>query len=184
MFATAGLDRIADGVVFACLVPVALLAAVFSDPTGRIRTGLIWSGAGSLALFVFLTLALLVYKRRMLSQDSFVMRLINRVPARPSKPFQHLAISFSQGIVWSKEMWRGAGIFLASVAIKLLAATHFVWAGLALGVVLEPAQYVLVLAFLGFLIILGHFADVARNFIIGGIFVLGLLGCQTNRRWR
>lgn len=176
VLATVGVDRITDGVVFACLVPIALLAVVFSDPTGRIRTGLILSGVGSLALFVFLALVLLVYKRKLLSQDSFVMRLINRLPARLGKPVQRLAVSFSDGIVWPQETWRGAGIVLASVAIKLLAASHFLWAGLAFGVLLEPAQYVLVLVFLGFLIILGHFARVAGSFIIGGIFVLGLLG--------
>lgn len=175
VLATVGLDRITDGVVFACLVPIALLAVVFPDPTGGIRTGLIWSGAGSLALFVFLAFALLVYKRGMLSQDSLVVRLIACLPARWSKSCQRLAISFSDGIVWPQEMWRGAGILLASVAIKLLAASYFLWAGLAFGVVLEPAQYVLVLVFLGFLIILGHFARVAGSFIIGGIFVLGLL---------
>jgi uncharacterized membrane protein YbhN (UPF0104 family) len=175
VLATVGLDRITDGVVFACLVPIALLAVVFPDPNGGIRTGLIWSGTGSLALFVFLAFALLVYKRGMLSQDSLVVRLIACLPARWSKSCQRLAISFSDGIVWPQEMWRGAGILLASVAIKLLAASHFLWAGLAFGVVLEPAQYVLVLVFLGFLIILGHFARVAGSFIIGGIFVLGLL---------
>jgi uncharacterized membrane protein YbhN (UPF0104 family) len=175
VLATVGLDRITDGVVFACLVPVALLAVVFPDPTGGIRTGLIWSGAGSLALFVLVAFALLIYKRGMLSQDSLVVRLIDRLPARLSKPCRRLATSFSDGIVWPQEMWRGAGILLASIAIKLLAASHFLWAGLAFGVVLEPAQYVFVLVFLGFLIILGHFARVAGSFIIGGIFALGLM---------
>lgn len=30
---------------------------------------------------------------------------------------------------------------MASVAIKLLAATHLLWTGLSIGVVLAPAQY-------------------------------------------
>lgn len=175
VLATVGVDRITDGVVFACLVPIALLAVVFPDPTGGIRKGLILSGTGSFVLLVFVAVGLLIYKRRMRSEGYLVARLINRLPMRLSRPFQRLAIAFSDGIVWPQEMWRGAAIMLASVAIKLLAASHFLWAGLAFGVVLEPVQYVLVLVFLGFLIILGHFARVAGSFIIGGIFVLGLL---------
>ena len=64
--ATVALDRITDGVVFAFLVPIALLAVAFADPTGSIRTGLVWSGAGSLVFFVLLGCALWAYKRGIL----------------------------------------------------------------------------------------------------------------------
>jgi len=175
VLATVGLDRITDGVVFACFVPVALFAVAFADPTGGIRTGLVWSGAGSMVLFVLVGCALWAYKRGMLSQHGMVARLIKRLPARLSQPISRLAMSFSDGIVWPNNRWRGIAIMLASLAIKLLAASHFLWAGLAFGVLLAPAQYVFILVFLGFLIILGHFARIAGSFIIGGIFVLGLM---------
>lgn len=175
VLATVALDRITDGVVFACLVPVALFAVAFADPTGDIRTGLVWSGAGSLVFFVLVGCALWAYKRGMLSQRGRVTQLIERWPARLSQPVLRLAMSFSDGIVWPNDRWRGFAIMLASLAIKLLAASHFLWAGLAFGVVLAPAQYVFILVFLGFLIILGHFARVAGSFIIGGIFALGLM---------
>lgn len=175
VLATVALDRITDGVIFACLVPIALFAVAFADPTGGIRTGLVWSGAGSLVFFVLVGCALWAYKRGMLSQHGMVARLIKRLPARLSQPISRLALSFSDGIVWPKDRWRGFAIMLASLAIKLLAASHLLWAGLAFGVVLAPAQYIFILVFLGFLIILGHFARVAGSFIIGGIFVLGLM---------
>jgi len=35
------------------------------------------------------------------------------------------AASFADGIVWPREAWRGAGIVLASIIMKLLATTHF-----------------------------------------------------------
>lgn len=175
VMATVALDRITDGVVFAFLVPIALVAVAFADPTGDIRTGLVWSGAGSLAFFVLVGCALWAYKRGMLSQKGRVARLIERLPARFSHAVLRVAISFSEGIVWPTEIWRGVAVMLASLAIKLLAASHFLWAGLAFGLVLAPAQYVLILVFLGFLIILGHFARVAGSFIICGIFVLGLM---------
>jgi hypothetical protein len=174
VLATVGLDRITDGVVFACLVPIALLAVVFQDP-GGVRTGLIWSGAGSLVFFVCVACALYAYKVGMLSQQSYFARLIDKLPIVLGGPFRRLAISFSNGIVWPKAAWRGVAIVLATVAIKLLAASHFFWAGLAFGIVLQPAQYIFILVFIGFLVILGHFARVAGSFILGGIFVLGLL---------
>jgi hypothetical protein len=65
---------------------------------------------------------------------------------------------------------------LASALIKLFAAMHFLWAGLALGVALRPGQYLFLLVFLGFLVILGHFARVAGSFVVGAIVALGLFG--------
>jgi hypothetical protein len=37
------------------------------------------------------------------------------------------------------------------------------------------------MVFLGFLIILGHFARIAGGFIVGGIFALGLFGVSEER---
>ena len=79
-------------------------------------------------------------------------------------------------MVWPAEVWRGAGIILASVLIKLLAVTHFLYAGLAFGVTLQPAEYLFVIVFLGFLIIFGHFLRMLGGFVVGSIFVLGLFG--------
>jgi hypothetical protein len=74
------------------------------------------------------------------------------------------------------EHWRRLGIVLATIAIKLIAATHFLWAGLALGVLLRPGDYLFLLVFLGFLHVLTHFARITAGFTVGAIFALGLLG--------
>jgi len=60
--------------------------------------------------------------------------------------------------------------------MKLLAALQFVGAGLAFGLLLHPAEYLFLMIFLGFLVIIGHFARIACGFIIGAVFALGLLG--------
>jgi len=86
------------------------------------------------------------------------------------------AASFADGIVWPREAWRGAGIVLASIVMKLLATTHFLWSGLAFGITLKPGEYLFVIVFLGFLIIIGHFLRMMGGFIVGSIFVLGLFG--------
>ena len=41
---------------------------------------------------------------------------------------------------------------------------------------LQPAQYLFLIVFRGFLIVLGHFIRLAGSFLIGGVFVLGLFG--------
>ena len=128
-----------------------------------------------------LLLTLIGYKRSTLQIDGLLLRLVDRLPPRVASPLRRVCASFAEGIAWPRERWRGAGIVLASVAIKLIAATHFLWAGLALRVALQPGQYLFLLVFLGFLVILGHFARVAGTFVLGAVFALGLLGIGEER---
>ncbi len=176
VLATAAIDRLVDGVVFTGFVAVALGFAVFSDPEGTIRSGLIIGGAGSLVLFSVLLFALAVWKRRTAGDGDWTARIRARLPARFADPVAGFLRSFATGIVWPGEIWRGAAIVLASVGIKLIAATHFLWAGLAFGVVLRPTEYVFVLVFLGFIVILSRFVRVPGGVFIGNVFVLDLLG--------
>ena len=78
--------------------------------------------------------------------------------------------------MWPRARWRGVSIVLASILIKLIAITHFLWAGLTFGVVLRPADYIFLLVFLGFLVILTHVARIPGGFLVGAIFALSLLG--------
>jgi uncharacterized membrane protein YbhN (UPF0104 family) len=181
VLATVALDRLTDGVIFALLVPVALLLVEFPDPSGGIRAGLVWGARGSLLLLALLLLGLLACKRGASRPQGWLVQLIARFPTRVATPVQRVAASFVSGVCWPREFRRGLGIVLASAAIKLIAATHFMWAGIAMGAELQPAQYLFVMVFLGFLVILGHFARIAGSFIIGGIFALGLFGVSQER---
>ena len=116
------------------------------------------------------------WKRRAGYPEGWTTRLGARLPARIAGPTKGFLQSFAQGIVWPDEIWRGVGIIIASIGIKLVAMTHFLWAGLAFGVVLRPADYVFLLVFLGFLIILTRFARIPGGFLVGGVFALDLLG--------
>ncbi len=176
VLATAAIDRLVDGVVFSGFVALALLLAVFPDSSGGIRLGLTVGGAGSLALFTLLLVGLIRYKRETARPNSWVMRWVSRLPARLAAPVGGLVRSFAQGIVWPRARWRGVSIVLASILIKLIAITHFLWAGLAFGIVLRPADYIFVLVFLGFLVILTHVARIPGGFLVGTIFALSLLG--------
>ena len=175
VLATVALDRLTDGVVFACLVPAAVLFAAFPDP-GGVRTGLIWGGSASLVLFAALLAGLAIYRRQALDPAPWLTRHVDRLPSRLALPLRRVAASFAEGIIWPRETWRGAAIVLASVVMKAIAATQFVGAGLAFRISLDPAEYLFLLVFLGFLVIVGHFARIAGGFIIGAVFALSLLG--------
>jgi hypothetical protein len=174
VLATVAIDRLIDGVVFAILVAVVLTLAVFPDPTGNLRQGLIVGAASSLVLFVAFLWLLAQHKRRIADATSWLQWLISRLPLRLAEPSHRLLTSFAEGIVWPAEPWRRHAIVLSSLVVKLIAATHFLWAGLAFGVVLRPLDYLFLIVFLGFIVILTHFARLAGGFIVGATFALGL----------
>lgn len=176
VLATVALDRMTDGVVFVCLVPIAVLATAFPDPTGSIRAGLVWGGGGSLVLFIVLFASFELFRRQAMSPGPFFRRMGERLPARLSGPTQRLTASFAEGINWPQDPQRLMGIVLASIGIKLFAAMQLVPAGLAFGVSLRPAEYLFVMVFLGFLVILGHFLRLTGGFIVAGVFALRLFG--------
>jgi hypothetical protein len=163
-------------VVFAGFVAIALAYAVFPDPTGNIRLGLVLGGIGNLVLFASLLYFLARYKRGIARANSRWLRFAKRLPERIAGRAEGIARGFAEGIAWPRATWRGVGIVLASVLVKLIAITHFLWAGLAFGVVLRPADYVFLVVFLGFLIILTRLARIPGGFFVGAIYALGLLG--------
>jgi len=176
VLATAAIDRLVDGLIFTGFVAVVLTFAIFPDPAGNIRRGLIVGGVGSFVLFTFLLFGLSRYKHWVLRPETWITRLSIRLPARLVGPVQKLMPSFAQGVVWPQEAWRGLGIVLASIVIKLIATTHFLLAGLAFRLVLHPLDYVFLVVFLGFLIILSRLARIPGGFFVGAIFALDLLG--------
>jgi len=175
VLATVALDRLTDGFVFIALVPIAVFGVAFVDP-GSLQEGLFWSGLASAALFVLLLLGLELYRRQARRPGPFVQRLGNILPVRFADKIRDVVASFAEGIHWPDQAWRGIAIMLASVVIKVCAASQFWAAGLAFGVRLHPAEYLFVMIFLGFLVIIGHFLRLAGGFLIGAVFALGLFG--------
>lgn len=181
VLATVAIDRLIDGIVFTGFVAAVLAFAAFPDPGRNIRLGLVTAGIGSFAVFAVLLVLLARYRRDVADGASWIMRLAGRLPVRLAERARALLRSFAQGIVWPAEPWRPVAIVLASVVIKLIAATHFLWAGLAFGVVLRPVEYLFLIVFLGFIVILTHFARIAGGFIVGAVFALGLFGIEAEQ---
>lgn len=181
VLASVAVDRLIDGVVFTGFVVAVLAFAAFPDPDGNIRLGLAIAGSVSFAAFALLLAMLVRYRRDVANEGSWIMRLARRLPARFAERGRSVLQSFAHGVAWPSERWRRVAVVLASIVIKLIAATHFLWAGLAFGVLLRPIEYFFLIVFLGFIVILTHFARVAGSFIVGAVFALGLFGVEAER---
>ncbi len=176
VLATTAISRLVDGVVFTGFVAVALIFTAFPEGRDNIRVGLVVAGVGSLALFVLLWFALARYRRAADNSNSGLMRLADRLPVRFATRGKRALASFAKGIVWPRKTRRAVGVVLASFAMKLIATTQLLWAGLAFGVVLRPAEYVFLVVFLGFIIIISRIARIPGGYFVGTIFALGLFG--------
>lgn len=181
ILASVAVDRLIDGVIFIGFVVAVLAFAAFPDPDGNIRLGLVIAGAASFAAFSLLLALLVRYRRDVANEASWIMRLARHLPTRFAQRGRAALQAFGDGVTWPSELWRRMGVVLATVVIKLLAATHFLWAGLAFGVMLRPVDYLFLIVFLGFIVILTHFARLAGGFIVGAVFALGLFGVEAER---
>ena len=181
VLASVAVDRLIDGIVFSGFVVAVLAFAAFPDPDGNIRFGLVVAGAASFAAFALLLALLVRYRRDVADEASWIMRLARCLPARFAERGRAVLRAFAHGVAWPSEPWRRVAVVLASIAIKLIATTHFLWAGLAFGVLLRPIDYLFLVVFLGFVVILTHFARLAGGFIVAAVFALGLFGVEAER---
>jgi glycosyltransferase 2 family protein len=174
VLATVAIERLIGGIVVTALVPFVLAAVAIPDPTGLVQTALIWTAAGSFILFAVLLGALVGYRMQVIGGAGWIAWLIRRLPGRAAAFVAGLARAFAEGIVWPKQHSRRFGIVLASVAMKLIAATQLMWAGLAIGVQLPPADYLFLMVFLSLLHAFSISARMLGGFTIGAVIALAL----------
>ncbi len=173
---TAAIERFIDGVVFATIVGVVALAGQVPNIEGGLRTGLAVAGGLNLALFGAL-LWLLFRARGALSRgDAPVSRAIDWLASKGGGRLAGIRSAIAEGIVWPHARARQWGVIGASLGMKAIAASHFLWAGLAIGVVLRPFDYLFLLVFAGFALVLARFIRVPGGFVIGAGFALNILG--------
>lgn len=178
VLATTAIDRLIDGVFFVGFVGLVVTFAVFSDPQDNMRYGLVIGGIGSLVLFPSLMLVLARHRYNMENERGLVLRLLTLLPDRAAARTRGILCAFADGIVLPRATWRRLGIVIATLVVKLIAASHLLWAGLAFGVLLNPIDYLFLMVFLGFIIVLSRIARIPGGFIVGGTFALGLLGVE------
>jgi len=173
---TAAIERFLDGVVFALFAGLVAFAARIPEVEGDVRIGLAVAGALNLVLFAGLLYVVFVGRSPLGRDEARLSRWVDWLAAKGGWRFAGIRSAIREGIVWPRERRRQAGAVLASVAMKVIAATHFLWAGLSVGVMLAFFDYLFLMVFAGFALVLARFIRVPGGFVIGSGFALKLLG--------
>ncbi len=173
---TSAIERFLDGIVFALFAALVAMVGQIPDIDGDVRTGLAVAGGLNLLLFCALLYLLFIGRSPLNREDAWISRWIDRLAAKGGARLGGLRKAIREGIVWPHERRRQIGAVLASILMKLIAATHFLWAGLAVGIVLAPFDYLLLMVFAGFALVLARFIRVPGGFVIGSGFALKLFG--------
>ena len=139
-----------------------------------------WGTAVSLAALSLVVAVFFGLRRGLLSRLAPLLsaRPFAILPARWRDFIGGFARSFAAGVLWPRETWRSVVIVAATVLIKIIAVSYFLWASLAFGAVLGLADYLFLMVFLGFLIFLSGMLKVVGGVTAGGVFALGLLGVE------
>lgn len=170
------ISRFIDGVVFALIAGVLALVGQVPQVEGNLELGLSVAGAFNIALFGGLLWAMFRFRVLFATDGPVICRLFDWLAKRMHADGPSLRTALCDGVVWPRDAARRAAVFLGALAAKLISATHFVWAGLAVGVVLAPWNYVFLMVFSGFIMVLGRFVRIPGSFIFGAGFALQILG--------
>ncbi len=173
---TTAIERFVDGIVFSILVGILIALYALPDMDGNLRIGLSAAAGGSFFLFLGLFIFLFRAKSGIERQHTFLGRTLSRLEKRFSKHLSGLATGIAEGIVWPKSVARGVGVISASILMKVISVTHFLWAGLAFGLVLGGLDYLFVMIFSGFSLIITRFVRVPGGGVIGSAIALKMLG--------
>ena len=173
---TAAIERFIDGIVFALIAGLVALAGRIPSIEGDLRTGLAVAGALNLALFSGLLWMVFRCRGVLMQGDARISRFVDWLAAKGGAQFGGLRDAIAAGVVWPRAAPRRVGVIAASCAMKAVAATHFLWAGLAVGVMLGPFDYLFLMVVAGFAMVLARFVRVPGGFVIGAGFVLKSLG--------
>lgn len=173
---TTAIERFVDGIVFALIVGILIFFAALPVAEGNLKIGLMVAGGGSLVIFSGLFVLLFLLKKHIAHEGSLAARLLARCEQSFGGRLQGLKHGMVEGIIWPRSRLRGAGVIGASITMKLLSTTHFLWAGLAFGVVLAPFDYLLIMVISGFAMIITRFVRLPGGGVMGSAFALKLLG--------
>ena len=173
---TTAIERFLDGIVFALIAGLVALAGQIPDTDGEILTGLAVAGGVNLVLFSGLLYVLFMGRAPLGRDEAWPSRCIDWLAAKGGKHLVGLRSAIRDGIIWPRARPRQIGAVAAAMVMKMISATHFLWAGLAVGVALNPMDYLFLMVFAGFAMVLARFIRVPGGFIIGAGFALNLLG--------
>ncbi|MEQ8343530.1 MAG: lysylphosphatidylglycerol synthase transmembrane domain-containing protein [Marinovum algicola] len=168
--------RFIDGVVFALFAGVVAMAGEVPQIAGNLELGLAVAGALNFALFSGLLWAMFRFRALFAREGPLICRIFDWVALWFRANGTALRGSLCSGVVWPRSRQHRLNVLLGAVAAKFVSATHFLWAGLAIGVVLAPLDYLFLMVFGGFSLVLSRFVRVPGGFVIGTALAFQLLG--------
>ena len=168
--------RFVDGVVFALFAGFVALVGQVPQVEGNLRLGLSIAGGINIVLFGGLLWGMFRFRSLFADGNAVICRVFDWLARRVRGDGPALRQGLCNGVIWPKTGLRGATAILAAVLAKLVAATHFIWAGLAVGIVLAPMDYLFLMVFAGFIMVLGRFVRIPGSFVFGAGFALQMLG--------
>ncbi len=172
---TTAIERFLDGIVFALIAGLVALSGEIPQVQGGIRTGLAIAGLLNLVFFSALIWSLFLGRAPLGRDEARVSRWIDWVAVKGGRRLDGLRSAIREGIIWPRDRARQVGAIAASVVMKMISVTHFLWTGLAVGVVLAGWDYLFLMVFAGFALVLARFIRVPGGFVIGSAFALKLL---------
>jgi hypothetical protein len=172
---TTAIARFIDGIVFAMFAAIVAIAGQVPQIEGNLRVGLSVAGALNLVLFSAILLLLFRFRSGLMHRNSVPSRIERWLARRTKLDIGGLTAALSEGILWPKQTIRQVAVVAASFAMKAVSATHYIWAGLAVGVTLGLFDYLFLMVFAGFALVLAKFVRVPGGFVIGSAFAMKLL---------
>jgi len=176
VLSTTIIARFIDGVVFALFAGVVALAGKVPQIEGNLQLGLSVAGGLNILLFGGLLWAMFRFRALFATNGPLICRLFDRIARRMRVNGPGLRTALCEGVIWPRSKGRRIAVFASAIAAKLVSASHFLWAGLAVGVLLTPWDYLFLMVFAGFIMVLGRFVRIPGSFIFGAGFALQVLG--------
>lgn len=176
VLSTTVIARFIDGVVFALFAGLIAMAGQLPQIEGSLKLGLAVAGALNFTLFGAALWAMYRFREILAEGGPLICRLFDWVAKWFRANGAALRGSLCAGVAWPQSRLHRIYIFLGAVGAKLVAASHYFWAGLAIGVVLAPFDYLFLMVFAGFSLVLSRFVRVPGGFVIGSALAFNLLG--------
>lgn len=168
--------RFIDGVVFALFAGLVAMAGKVPQIGGNLELGLVVAGAVNFVLFGGLLWAMFRFRTLFVQEGPLICRMFDWVAKWFRANGARLRGSLCDGVVWPRDSRHRLNVLVGAIAAKLISATHYIWAGLAVGVVLAPFDYLFLMVFAGFSMVLSRFVRVPGGFVIGSALAFKLLG--------
>lgn len=173
---TVALGRAIDALVFVPIVILAAMTVSLGGDDGTITKRLLWGALISLLVLLALVALMVRWARSARAGRGLPAAMMRVLPARWHGPIEGLSASFAKGLDLPRSALPLATIFGCALLMKLTAASHLAFAGLALSVDLMPLEYLFILVCLGFAVVIASTLKIVGGFIAGSIFLLQQFG--------